>query len=206
MASGKEYDLVLMDIQMPVMNGLDAARELRANNYRKPIVALTANAMKIDIDACRQAGMDDFAAKPIDRSKFYSILRKYLVPGKVLHEPDNSPIVSSLLEEEPDIADLLQGFIDRLPETIDGIRETLESRDKDELAKKVHDLKGVSGNYGYNVLFELCQKMEFEIHADRLSALSDMLDRMEKIIGRIRLGLPDNVLPMPSSQDKGGKE
>ena len=205
-ASRAEYDLILMDIQMPVMNGLDAVRELRAKNYNKPIVALTANAMKIDIDACREAGMDDFAAKPIDRNKFYSILRKYLVPNTNSPEPDNSPIVSSLLKEEPDIADLLQGFIDRLPATIQEIRNTLEQQDKDELAKQVHDLKGVSGNYGYNVLFELCQKMEFEIHANRLTSLSDMLDRMEKILDRIRLGLPDNVVPITRGQDKNAKD
>ena len=205
-ASRTEYDLILMDIQMPVMNGLDAVRELRAKNYNKPIVALTANAMKIDIDACREAGMDDFAAKPIDRNKFYSILRKYLVPNTNSPEPDNSPIVSSLLKEEPDIADLLQGFIDRLPATIQEIRNTLEQQDKDELAKQVHDLKGVSGNYGYNVLFELCQKMEFEIHANRLTSLSDMLDRMEKILDRIRLGLPDNVVPITRGQDKNAKD
>jgi signal transduction histidine kinase/CheY-like chemotaxis protein/HPt (histidine-containing phosphotransfer) domain-containing protein len=205
-ASRTEYDLILMDIQMPVMNGLDAVRELRANNYSKPIVALTANAMKIDIDACREAGMNDFAAKPIDRDKFYSILRKYLAINTAPSEPDNSPIVSSLLEEEPDIADLLQGFIDRLPATIEEIRNTLERQDKDELAKRIHDLKGVSGNYGYNILFELCQKMEFEIHADRLNSLFNMLERMEKTIDRIRLGLPDNVVPMTRSKDKNAKD
>jgi len=202
LASANPFDLILMDIQMPVMNGLDAARELRSRGYSKPIVALTANAMKIDIDSCHEAGMDDFAGKPIDRAKFYSILKKYLSPGKKSKDVDNSPIVSSLLEEEPDIADLLQGFIDRLPNTIKGIRDTLEQNNKVELAKKVHDLKGVSGNYGYNVLFELCQKMEFEIHADRLSSLSGMLDKMEEIIDRIRLGLPDNVVPIAKRQDK----
>jgi len=206
MASSREYDLILMDIQMPVMNGLDAARELRARSYSKPIVALTANAMKIDIEACREAGMNDFAAKPIDRSKFYSILNKYLALNKNPQDPDNSPIISSLLEEEPDISDLLQGFIDRLPGAIGDIRDTLESHNKDELAKQIHDLKGVSGNYGYNVLFELCQKMEFEIHANRLSTLSDMLDRAEKLIERIRLGLPDNVVPIARSKDKNGKD
>ena len=206
MACTNNYDLILMDIQMPVMNGLDAAIALRKRDYKQPIVALTANAMKIDIDACREAGMNDFVAKPIDRNKFYAILRTYLAPGKELREPDNSPIVSSLLEEEPDIADLLQGFIDRLPEIVLEIRNALEQGNKEELAKQIHDLKGVSGNYGYNVLFELCQKMEFEIHADQLASLSEMLVRVEKIIERIRMGLPDNVVPISRNQDKAGKE
>lgn len=120
-------------------------------------------------------------------------------------DADNSPIVSSLLEVEPDIADLLQGFIDRLPATIERIRNTLKGQDKDELAKQLHDLKGVSGNYGYNILLELCQKMELEIHADRLTALADMLDHMENLIDRIRLGLPNYVVPITRSQTKAGK-
>jgi len=201
MALQNDYDLIFMDLQMPIMNGLDAVRSLRDQGYDKPIVALTANAMKMDIEACEQAGTNDFAAKPIDREKFYKILVKYLSASEGEVDLDNSPIVSSLLEEEPDIADLLQGFIDRLPETIAGIRKTLESGDKDLLIEEVHDLKGVSGNYGYKVLFELCQKMEFEIHANRLRSLGDMLDRMEKIIGRIRMGLPENVVPMSSKKE-----
>ena len=127
MATKTEYDLIFMDIQMPIMNGLDAIKKLREQNYKKPIVALTANAMKMDIDACYEAGTDDFAAKPIDREKFYSILFKYLVSSEAGADIDNSPIISSLLEEEPDIADLLQGFIDKLPEKILAVRKTLDS-------------------------------------------------------------------------------
>lgn len=104
-------------------------------------------------------------------------------------ETDNTPIVSSLLEEEPDIADLLQVFTDQLPAMIEAIRDSLGRQDEGELARQIHNLKGVSGNYGYNALFELCQKMEYEIHANRFSCLSDMLNRAEKIIDRIRLGL-----------------
>ena len=205
LAQANDYDLIFMDIQMPVMNGLDAIRELRSKGYSKPIVSLTANAMQIDIDACYAAGCDDFAAKPIDREKFYGILFKYLSPAEA-GEADLSPIISTLLQEEPDIADLLQGFIDKLPQKVRQLRDTLETRDKQQLAEAIHDLKGVSGNYGYKVLFELCQKMEFEVLAGRLNGLPDMLNRMDQLIERIRLGLPDNVVPIPDRSEKpGGK-
>jgi len=203
LARANDYDLVLMDIQMPVMNGLDAIRELRSQGYDKPIVSLTANAMQIDIDACFAAGCDDFAAKPIDREKFYGILVKYLLPAEAA-EVDLTPIISTLLQEEPDIADLLQGFIDKLPQKVTQLRKTLEGRDKQKLAAEIHDLKGVSGNYGYKVLFELCQKMEFEVLAGRLNGLPEMLSRMEQLIERIRLGLPDNVLPISGKIEKPG--
>jgi len=121
-------------------------------------------------------------------------------------EPDNTPIVSSLLEEEPDIRDLLQEFIDRLPETIEAIRNTLGRRDKDKLAIQIHSLKGVSGNYGYQCLYELCQKMELEIHANRLNTLSDMLNRADKIIDRIRLGLTKVIPPINRDRHRGVTE
>lgn len=125
---------------------------------------------------------------------------------KVASEPDNSPITSSLLLEEHDIADLLLDFVNQLPATIEGMREAHAKLEKNELAKQIHDLKGVSGNYGYDILFRLCQKMEFDIHADRLSLLPEMLDEAEKIIERIRLGLPDNALPTARNRDKSGKK
>lgn len=205
MALANAYDLIFMDIQMPVMNGLDAIRELRSRRYEKPIVSLTANAMQIDIDACYAAGCNDFAAKPINREKFYGILFKYLSPAET-GEIDLSPITSTLLQEEPDIADLLQGFIDKLPQKVARLRRTLEGRDQDKLAAEIHDLKGVSGNYGYKVLFELCQKMEFELLAGRMNGLPEMLNRMEHLIERIRLGLPDNVVLISDKSEKPGRK
>ena len=121
-------------------------------------------------------------------------------------EADNTPIVSSLLEEEPDIADLLQEFTDRLPAMVEAIRSSLERLDKDELASQIHNLKGVSGNYGYTALFELSQEMEFEIQANHLNCLFEVLDRVEKIIERIRLGLSENFQPVNRNQDQGATE
>jgi two-component system, sensor histidine kinase and response regulator len=79
--AGKPYDLILMDCQMPVMDGYEATREIRRREdgtRRIPIVALTANAMKGDEDACYAAGMDGFVSKPIDRSKLKACLEKAL--------------------------------------------------------------------------------------------------------------------------------
>ncbi|MGB3867196.1 MAG: response regulator, partial [Xanthobacteraceae bacterium] len=72
-AAGQPYDLVLMDIQMPEVNGIEATRRIRASEAesgtRTPIVALTANAGEDDRDACFKAGMDSFLVKPLDREK-----------------------------------------------------------------------------------------------------------------------------------------
>jgi len=76
--SRKQFDLILMDMQMPVMDGFEAVKKLRENGYRNPIVMLTANALKIDIDKCFDIGADGHLAKPIELDKFYLVLKKYL--------------------------------------------------------------------------------------------------------------------------------
>ena len=78
MAEANDYDLILMDMQMPVMDGYTATQNLRANGYRTPIIALTANAMKGDEDKCRDAGCSGFLTKPIDIDKLINALGEFL--------------------------------------------------------------------------------------------------------------------------------
>jgi two-component system sensor histidine kinase/response regulator len=77
-AAPDRYDAVLMDMQMPEMDGLAATRALRSEQYRMPIIAMTANAMKADLDACLEAGMNDHITKPIDRKALVQTLRRSL--------------------------------------------------------------------------------------------------------------------------------
>ncbi len=73
-----KYDLILMDVQMPVMNGLDATRELRANHVDIPIVAMTANAMKGDREICIEAGMNDYIGKPVKMDDLTRLIDKWM--------------------------------------------------------------------------------------------------------------------------------
>jgi len=81
------YDLILMDVQMPIMDGLTATKKLRSEGYKNPIVNITANAMKEDRDKCIAAGADDYLTKPVDVSRFYKVLQTYL---KSADKGDNS--------------------------------------------------------------------------------------------------------------------
>ena len=83
-ASAQDYDLILMDMQMPRMNGLDAARAIRAmpRHARTPIIALTANAYADDRVQCMAAGMDDFRSKPISPEAMYAVVLKWLLQSR----------------------------------------------------------------------------------------------------------------------------
>jgi CheY-like chemotaxis protein len=77
-ASKVNYDLILMDIEMPEMNGYDATKQLRKDGLTTPIIALTANALKGDDKKCIQAGCDDYISKPVDRKTLVEVIEKYI--------------------------------------------------------------------------------------------------------------------------------
>ncbi len=192
------FDVVLMDLQMPVMDGYEATRRVRKwederlkatsgndsevqNSKSKiPIIAMTADAMSGVRKNVMEAGMDDYVTKPIDPAKLFSVLIKWIQPGKremyVQEEPDES-----LRTEEPlpkfEVIDtaagiariggsqasykkLLKKFHQNNLNTIDEIQSALDNNDIDPAIRLAHSLKGVSANIGANDLFKLAGELE----------------------------------------------
>jgi len=152
------YDFILMDCQMPVMDGYQAAREIRtreeAGGGRIPIVALTADAMPGTEHRCRESGMDDYLTKPLNRLRLKDTLAKYLAlptsadKATVLREdPIDWEQFLTVTDSDPQFAqELAQIFIDAGDAALRDIRAAVAANDLRSVQRVAHSLKGSSAN------------------------------------------------------------
>ena len=186
-ALAQPYDLILMDIQMPVMNGLDAIRELRKNGYTGTIVALTANAMQEDIDNCTEAGSDGFLTKPISWEKFFTVLQENLAPG-TRAEKKLQPIKSTLADENPAMMNVVNKFIDCLPDQLEEIKNLYRNNDYTIFKERIHTIKGTAGNFGFIDLTNIAASIEAELDKMNYTDIEHHLSDIDNLYARIKLG------------------
>ena len=174
---GKEaFDMVLMDVQMPKMDGLEATAAIRAQEKVKgghiPIVAMTAHAMKGDRERCIKAGMDDYVSKPIQAEKLFDVIEgaSSFSADLKTHRPKGAEaggkgfdLEAALKRVEGDeallqeIADL---FLESCPGLLAEIREAVTGGENHELARAAHTLKGMVGNFGAEGAVEVALRLE----------------------------------------------
>jgi PAS domain S-box-containing protein len=126
-AKSKAFDLIFMDIQMPNMNGYEAAKVLRKAGMVTPIVALTATAMKGDDEKCFEVGCNDYMAKPIDRNKLFEILNKYLSPASGIQAPS---VIDTIDTVKSDIDQLRRFICDTVSQNDEKIIDWQEIMDR----------------------------------------------------------------------------
>jgi CheY-like chemotaxis protein/HPt (histidine-containing phosphotransfer) domain-containing protein len=168
------YDVVLMDVQMPELDGLAATRQIRMQwpADRQPrIIAMTANAMQGDREACLDAGMDDYISKPVQVQELQQALERAAVPaGGNGAAPATAGVLDQNVLDElrkleadgaPDLlADLIGLFQQETPPLLDSIRDAVATGNADKLRAAAHTLKGSSGSLGARGLAALCADLE----------------------------------------------
>jgi len=191
LALSSNYDLVFMDIQMPVMDGMEAMQELKKQHYKTPVIAMTANAMKQDREECANIGFTDFVSKPIDLNELNIILSRFLKPINKI-KSTSTMLTSSLLHDEPDLIDLIGKFIKRLPDMREAINKAHSQNDEAELSGLIHQMKGVGGGYGYQVLTDLCIKIEDAIKSKQPESLNVLIKEFNDMADQILAGDEEN--------------
>ncbi|MEO5330805.1 MAG: response regulator [Magnetococcus sp. YQC-5] len=209
MVDESSFDLVLMDIQMPIMDGYQATLEIRKmpHGINLPIVAMTANVMVSDLARCWEVGMNDHVPKPIDPNKLFLVLNKWLTPRKQdqssllapVHEPAklNPDIVSSIAMPGIDTASglfhaggsatlyrsLLTKFGDNHVRFVEELQETLARGEMAQAARMVHTLKGSSGTIGALRLQTLAAELESSMvfPQDFLEELASVLNSVKRL-------------------------
>jgi len=175
------YDVILMDVQMPEMDGLEATRQIRgrgADEFRPYIIAMTANAMQGDREECLQAGMDDYVSKPIRAEMLITALQNAAsykgAPGISpqtaqapwpLMPPSIDPSTEVTLERlqarhEDFLPELLDIFLVSTPKVVEGMRQALAQNDSPTLKRLAHSLKSNAREVEAHRLGELCQELE----------------------------------------------
>jgi len=173
-----QYDLILMDMQMPVMDGVEATRTLRARGIETPIVMLTANAYASDQRRCEQAGANAFLTKPINNFELNAVLDKYLQDCVRI-----GGMTSTLLSEEPELQDIVNRFVRFLPQQIEHIANLMQAKEWKDLELALHSLKGTSGNMGFPEIFDCVLAMESSLRREVYSDLDIHLKLLEKLCG-----------------------
>jgi signal transduction histidine kinase/CheY-like chemotaxis protein/HPt (histidine-containing phosphotransfer) domain-containing protein len=191
------YDLILMDCQMPVLDGYQATRMIREQEKKSdvhiPIVALTANALASERDKCIEAGMDDFLTKPFEEGDLLKVLKEWLKPvasdenklvDEAKAEKNSQGIKGDILDEQKfkqlaelmgdDLKLVIDSFVTDASPRIEELVSAVEKKDSESIAKQLHSLRGICGNVGAIQLLRLVDEIAVHAKADVNSVVTYM--------------------------------
>jgi PAS domain S-box-containing protein len=196
----KPYDLILMDMQMPEVDGHAATAYLRAKGYRGPIVALTANAMAGERERCLKSGCTDYMTKPIQMGSFLNLVVAYLPESNFVRGAPSGTfacalaiddeVLRSSFADDPEMTVVLAKFLERLrTEVVEQLRSACEPLERNVLKRLAHQLKGAGSGYGFAEITAAAAALEAALHqesaceevARRTQVLRSLCQRVSKV-------------------------
>jgi CheY-like chemotaxis protein/HPt (histidine-containing phosphotransfer) domain-containing protein len=214
----QSYDVVLMDVQMPEMDGYEATRHIRdpkskVLNHNIPIIATTANALTGDAEKCIAAGMSDYISKPLDSKILATVVEKWITrkvhcaPGESSVEQTSSDNVQSpkqasvslvfnsemflqrMMGDKEFAYDVAAGFMEELPALLSALREEFAHGNLESIWKQAHKIKGSAANVGGEALRDAAFELEQVGKAGDLSQVAKLISDLEEQTVRLHEAL-----------------
>jgi len=208
----EEYDLVFMDVQMPVMDGLEATRTIRnreqTSGGKVHICAMTANAMKEDVAICRQAGMDSYISKPVRERDIYAVIRKIAAEMGTSSLPDHAVLVEpphrdhALDFDRDDLLERLGGgeelvgifvekFIAAVTDHLGCLETALIEANEDTVYFRAHTISGTAANMGAPRIREIAARMESLAKGGNREQLSELYGQLQEAFAAFKAATVD---------------
>jgi PAS domain S-box-containing protein len=209
------YDVVLMDVQMPELDGVDATRIIRNDkslvlNHAIPIIAMTAHALQIDRERCLKAGMNDYITKPVNPQALAQALERWLPAGLPMAEtPASTPRVPGFesnglvfdkaalmhrLMDDDELANLIiSGFLEDMPVQINRLKAGLEDGDVTLVERQAHSIKGAASNMGGDALRDIAAELEKSAKTSDLSGVQALMGELDLQFARLRAELENEI-------------
>jgi len=225
-----KFDLILMDMQMPVMDGYTATKKLRERGFTRPIIGLTANSLESEIRKSIDAGCDKVLGKPYNWNMLFGLLKEYIAAkgeasdvvvklaladeqsqrisnlsldsfsshdaqsnidkndDSSSSEGNNSPIVSPLYSDAPELQPLILEFLESVDSYIRSVENQLSQKEWAGLKQVAHDISGVSGMYGYAESSELAKQLRLACMQKDVSSCRKIANSLTSTLKRMKLG------------------
>lgn len=199
----KRFDLVLMDLQMPEMDGLEAALQIRrrerGSGKRIPIVAITAQASESDRQRCFEAGMDAYVTKPVRVRELMSMIESVIPGGSLMNIDANGRLMEQQLQQLDEsvalsrvggdrglLREVVELFLDDYPGVLEKIRTAVSTHDANALEHYAHSLKGSVSTFGAKGAFDAALALERKGRSGDLSGIEEGLGKLESALGTLR--------------------
>jgi CheY-like chemotaxis protein len=210
-----DYDLILMDCQMPLLDGYEASRRIRSTQHgqRPWIIAMTAHSLAGDRERCLAAGMDDYVSKPVRVDELNAAIERCIGLRSITKNGSDAPwdaaldgsILDSFRELEADsgqsiITGLITLFLENTPTVFAEAQDALESKEAPRLSRAAHMLKGSCSNFGAYRLQKVCALLEQTANDADLDKARGILADAEREFGYVRIALEHELPASLSAQ------